>query len=224
MSYKASGIVRLPALVLTIGLATVASAATYQARTVPVMATCPMTNHIHAAAHRTHAVVTAQRAAEARERAALDVEIDALRPGSYLWRPERKRSGPVEIVVSIERQMAFVYRAGALIGATTVSTGRRGHPTPTGSFMILQKARRYFSNIYRGAPMPNMQRLTWDGIALHAGTIPGYPASHGCVRLPMEFSRLLFGATSISGTVHIVGDAPRSATAALEEVNAAALG
>ena len=150
---------------------------------------------------------------------ALEAEAEDLRPGQFLWRPERAESGEVEVVVSIERQMAYVYRAGTLIGVSTVSTGRRGHSTPTGSFTILQKNRRHFSNLYNNAPMPNMQRLTWGGIAMHAGALPGYPASHGCVRLPMEFSRLLFGVTSMGGGVHFIADTPRSAAGALSFAN-----
>lgn len=153
--------------------------------------------------------------AEIEEASALEAEAADLRPGQFLWRPERAESGEVEVVVSIERQMAYVYRAGTLIGVSTVSTGRRGHSTPTGSFTILQKNRRHFSNLYNNAPMPNMQRLTWGGIALHAGQLPGYPASHGCVRLPMEFSRLLFNTTSMGGRVHIIADTPPSAAGAL---------
>ena len=79
-----------------------------------------------------------------------------------------------------------------------------GHDTPTGTFTILQKRRTHFSNIYDNAPMPFMQRLTWDGIALHAGQIPGTPASHGCVRLPTAFARHLFGETSLGARVYIV--------------------
>ncbi|HEY0324491.1 MAG TPA: L,D-transpeptidase family protein [Allosphingosinicella sp.] len=153
--------------------------------------------------------------AEIEEANSLEAEADDLRPGQFIWRPERAESGEVEVVVSIERQMAYVYRAGTLIGVSTVSTGRRGHSTPTGSFTILQKNRRHFSNLYNNAPMPNMQRLTWGGIALHAGQLPGYPASHGCVRLPMEFSRLLFNTTSMGGRVHIIADTPPSAAGAL---------
>ena len=132
-----------------------------------------------------------------------------------MWKPERSTRGQVEIVVSLEQQKAYVYRADTLIAVTTVSTGKRGHRTPTGSFTILQKNRRHFSNLYNNAPMPNMQRLTWVGIALHAGALPGYPASHGCVRLPLEFSRLLFGVTSMGGRVHIVAGSPGSAEGAL---------
>jgi lipoprotein-anchoring transpeptidase ErfK/SrfK len=146
---------------------------------------------------------------------AMEREADDLRPGSFLWEPELSRSGPVEVVVSIPQQRAYVYRGGTLIGVSTVSTGRRGHETPTGSFSILQKRPRHFSNLYNNAPMPYMQRLTWDGIALHAGQIPGHPASHGCVRLPLAFAQHLFGATRIGAQVHILraSPAPREALA-----------
>lgn len=154
-------------------------------------------------------------AAARAEMAAIEAEAAALDPGEFLWRPERAATGPVEIVVSLAEQRAYVYRANTLIGVTTVSTGRRGNRTPTGSFTILQKNRRHFSNLYNNAPMPNMQRLTWDGIALHAGALPGYAASHGCVRLPTAFSRILFGVTSLGGRVHIVAHAPPSAHEAL---------
>jgi hypothetical protein len=132
----------------------------------------------------------------------------SLQPGAFVWQPERASTGAVEIVVSIPLQRAFVYRGGTLIGVTTVSTGRPGHDTPTGRFPILEKHRQHFSNLYNGAPMPFMQRLTMDGIALHAGEIPGRPSSHGCVRLPLAFARLLFAATAVGTTVHITELAP----------------
>ena len=132
----------------------------------------------------------------------------ALRPGEFVWEPERAASGAVEIVVSLPLQRAYIYRGGTLIGVTTVSTGKEGHETPTGSFEILQKRKRHFSNLYNNAPMPFMQRLTWDGIALHAGQIPDGPASHGCVRLPLDLARHLFGATALGASVHIVPYAP----------------
>ena len=157
----------------------------------------------------------AATAASAREELAIEAEVAALEPGRYVWRPQRSERGEVAVVVSIELQMAYVYRGGTLIAATTVSTGRRGHRTPTGSFPITEKRREHYSNLYNNAPMPFMQRLTNDGIALHAGALPGYPASHGCVRLPLEFSRLLFGVTSRGSVVHIVSDAPPSAHGAL---------
>lgn len=136
-----------------------------------------------------------------------------LEPGEFVWNPHLAPEGEVEIVVSIPLQRAYVYRGGTLIGLTTVSTGKPGHATPTGRFPILQKNKRHFSNLYNNAPMPFMQRLTWDGIALHAGAIPGKPASHGCVRLPLAFAGHLFGATRVGATVHITDKSPAAAEA-----------
>jgi lipoprotein-anchoring transpeptidase ErfK/SrfK len=143
-------------------------------------------------------------------KAAVSIEerVDTLKPGHWVWRPELAPAGPVEIVVSIPLQKAYVYRGGTLIGATTVSTGMPGYDTPTGRFSILQKREKHFSNLYDNAPMPFMQRLTWDGVALHAGAIPGEPASHGCVRLPKTFAAKLYAATELGATVMIVDDAP----------------
>jgi hypothetical protein len=129
-----------------------------------------------------------------------------LQPGEYAWTPALAPEGPVLVVVSLPDQHATVYRNGVRIGASTVSTGRPGHDTPVGVYTILQKRREHYSNLYDDAPMPFMQRLTWDGIALHAGHLPGYPASHGCIRLPVKFAELLFGATSMQTTV-VVSDA-----------------
>jgi hypothetical protein len=111
------------------------------------------------------------------------------------------------MVVSITEQKAYVYRNGILIGATTVSTGRPGHLTPTGVFTVLQKQKEHRSTIYDGAPMPYMERLTWGGIALHAGGLPGYPESHGCVHLPSEFAKELFAISPAGMTVVIAAAA-----------------
>ncbi len=135
---------------------------------------------------------------------AAEASYSTLDPGEFIWHPQAASRGNVEIVVSLPLQVAYVYRGGTLIGVTTVSTGKPGNETPTGSFEILQKKREHYSNLYDNAPMPFMQRLTWDGIALHAGAIPGHPASHGCVRLPKKFAEHLFGATSLGAVVHIV--------------------
>jgi len=145
----------------------------------------------------TTASITAQRRAPA---------APPLKPGQYEWHPERAATGPVVVIVSLPDQQAYVYRNGIRIGRTSVSSGRPGHATPTGVFTILQKDQDHRSNLYNGAPMPFMERLTWDGIALHAGNLPGYPASHGCVRLPLEFSKLLFGVTTFATTVVIADD------------------
>jgi len=135
----------------------------------------------------------------------IDTPIDQLKKGEFLWMAEAVTTGPVVMVVSITEQRAYVYRNGILIGATTVSTGRPGHPTPTGVFTVLQKQKEHRSTIYDGAPMPYMERLTWGGVALHAGGLPGYPESHGCIHLPSEFARRLFeispgGMTVVIGT------------------------
>jgi len=132
--------------------------------------------------------------------------IANLKPGQYLWAPKIAPSGPVLVIVTLSRQLAFVYRNGILIGVSTVSTGTKGHETPTGVFTVLQKKVTHYSNLYDSAPMPYMQRLTWDGIAMHAGNLPGYPASHGCIRLPKAFAKLLYGTTKLGMTV-VVTDA-----------------
>jgi len=104
--------------------------------------------------------------------------------------------GQLQIVISIPDQRMDVFDGVRRIASTRVSTGKRGHATPKGVFSVIQKNRRHFSNIYNNAPMPFMQRLTWSGIALHAGNVPRYPASHGCIRMPYGFAQKLFGLTS----------------------------
>jgi hypothetical protein len=129
----------------------------------------------------------------------------SLKPGQYWWHPEISPQGPLMILVSVPEQTMHVYRNGVLIGRSTVSTGSKGHSTPGGVFSILEKKQTHRSKTYNNAPMPYMQRLTWTGIAMHSGALPGYPASHGCIRLPYDFSQLLFKATEKGGTV-VVGD------------------
>ena len=137
----------------------------------------------------------------------IDTPINQLKKGEFLWMGEAVSTGPVAMVVSITEQRAYVYRNGILIGATTVSTGRPGHLTPTGVFTVLQKEKEHRSTIYDGAPMPYMERLTWGGVALHAGGLPGYPESHGCIHLPSEFARRLFEISPNGMTVVIGTDA-----------------
>lgn len=134
----------------------------------------------------------------------------ALKPGEYRWFPGASPSGPVVTVVSLDEQRVYVYRNGVAIGVSTISSGRRGHETPEGTFTILQKARFHKSDLYDDAPMPYMQRLTWDGVAIHAGSLPGYPASHGCIRLPAAFASKLFDVTRHGETI-IVASAKTSA-------------
>ncbi|WP_246020490.1 L,D-transpeptidase [Aliigemmobacter aestuarii] len=132
-------------------------------------------------------------------------EIHDLKPGEFTWHPERQPFGPVAVIVSLNEQRVHVYRNGVRIAVSTCSSGKPGHETPTGVFVVLQKDRDHRSSTYNNAPMPNTNRLTWDGIALHAGNLPGYPASHGCVRLPLKFSALLFEVTHL-GTPVIIAD------------------
>ena len=118
---------------------------------------------------------------------------------------EALRDG-VLIVVSLVSQRAFVFRKGAEWDSTAVSTGKQGKDTPVGSFTILQKKVLHRSTLYDDAPMPYMQRITWGGVALHAGRVPGYPASHGCIRLPKAFAQKLYGITNFSSTIVVVTD------------------
>lgn len=147
---------------------------------------------------------------------------ETLRPGDWVWAPEIAPSGPVLVYVDLSRQLATVYRNGVRIGVTTISSGKEGHETPTGVFTILQKDRNHHSSTYNNAPMPYQERLTWDGVALHAGGLPGYPESHGCVHLPMEFARLLFATTRMGGTVVMAGEAGKPVLAHAGEVFAGA--
>jgi hypothetical protein len=130
-----------------------------------------------------------------------------MKPGDYIWAPELAPAGPMLIIVSLKGQRAYVYRNGIPIGISTISTGRDGYETPTGVFSVLQKDIDHKSNLYDDAPMPFMQRLTWGGVALHAGYVPGRPASHGCIRLPMAFARLLYEVTGIGMTVIVTDSA-----------------
>ncbi len=160
-------------------------------------------------------LVAGSVAPAARAQAALAATPDAgaLKPGQFLWYPQIAPRGPVVLVVSLDEQRAYVYRNGIAIGVSTISSGKRGHETPPGVFTILQKNKDHRSNLYDDAPMPYMQRLTWDGIALHGGALPGYPASHGCVRLPQAFAEKLFAITQRGDSV-VVASA-RAAPASL---------
>jgi hypothetical protein len=134
-------------------------------------------------------------------------DVRQLKPGQFVWYPERAEAGPMVIVVSLPDQLVYVYRNGIRIGVSTCATGRPGHATPTGVFTILQKDATHHSSVYNNAPMPFTERLTWSGVALHAGNLPGYPDSHGCVHLPLEFSKLLFQVTQLGMPVIIADDA-----------------
>jgi lipoprotein-anchoring transpeptidase ErfK/SrfK len=113
----------------------------------------------------------------------------------------KKPTGPLIIAISIDRQSLKIYDANGFFAETPISTGMRGHPTPMGVFSIIQKHKLHRSNIYSGAPMPYMQRITWSGIAMHAGVLPGHPASHGCIRMPMNFAVKMWGWTKMGARV-----------------------
>ena len=131
-------------------------------------------------------------------------QAEALKPGEWVWAPRIAREGPVLVYVDLGRQRATVYRNGVRIGVSTISSGKEGHETPTGVFTILEKNKEHISRKYNDAPMPYQERLTWGGVALHAGGLPGYPESHGCVHLPAAFAKKLYSITDI-GTPVIIG-------------------
>lgn len=145
---------------------------------------------------------------------------DGLRPGQYRWHPETAPAeGALSIVVSLPLQRAWVFRGSILLGVSTISTGQPGWDTPVGRFTILQKRVEHRSSLYDDAPMPFMQRLTWDGIALHAGHVPAEPASHGCIRLPRAFAQRLYGLTALGTTVVVTDQAPGAPEEALALVS-----
>jgi L,D-transpeptidase catalytic domain len=105
--------------------------------------------------------------------------------------------GPLQIVVSIGSQKVTLFSNGVRVAQGPVSTGVPGRPTPTGVFSIIEKDRYHHSNLYSNAPMPYMQRITWSGVALHEGVLPGYPASHGCIRMSHDFAQKLWPITNL---------------------------
>jgi len=126
---------------------------------------------------------------------------DTLENGKFLW-----KDGATEVdrlLLRLTEQLIYAYDDDRLVAVSTVSTGRAGHETRAGNFRILAKYRRYFSKKYDNAPMPFMQQITSYGVALHAGQLPGHPASHGCIRLPYDFAAKLFDATKIGTPVQI---------------------
>ena len=129
-----------------------------------------------------------------------------LKPGEYVWNVGVAPDGPIVVLVSLGEQRAYVYRNGVQIGFTTISTGKGGYETPTGVFVVLQKDKDHRSKTYNNAPMPYTQRLTWSGVALHAGGLPGYPSSHGCIHLPSTFSEELFAVSPMGMTVVVVDE------------------
>jgi lipoprotein-anchoring transpeptidase ErfK/SrfK len=128
-----------------------------------------------------------------------------LKPGEYVWAEAAPDAGDARIVVDLLTQMTYVYRGEKLLGASSMSSARIGHVTPYGNWTILEKRPFYRSKKYDNAPMPFMQRIDDYGIAFHGGVNPGYPASHGCIRLPMKFAEKLYGVTRVGTKVVIEG-------------------
>ena len=148
-------------------------------------------------------MAAATAAEQARAEMADRFGVSRLPAGKYLWAEDAPQDGPVRIVVSLNDQRAYVYRADELVAVSSISTGVAGRDTPTGIFPILEKRPIYHSKKYDNAPMPFMQRIDDYGIALHAGHVTGAPASHGCVRLPAKFAAKLYQVTTIGSTVMI---------------------
>jgi lipoprotein-anchoring transpeptidase ErfK/SrfK len=158
----------------------------------------------------TFAILASANPAEAASSAAIaampiEQAATELSPNRFVWK-DNGSSEPVSVVVSLMEQRAFVYRGSVMIAATTISSGKDGKDTPVGTYPILQKNAVHKSSLYDDASMPFMQRLTWDGIAIHAGRNPGFPASHGCIRVPLGFAKQLFGVTTLGTTVTVTDD------------------
>jgi hypothetical protein len=126
-----------------------------------------------------------------------------LKPGQYVWRDVPESAGPERVVISLSDQTAYLYRGDSLMAAAAISTGRDDKPSPTGIFSVLEKKPFYRSKKYDNAPMPWMERIDQYGIALHGGYNPGYPASHGCIRLPLAFAKKLYSVTDVGTPVYI---------------------
>ena len=128
-----------------------------------------------------------------------------LKTGEFLWASAIPTEGNTRIVIDRLIQLAYVYRDDKLVGAASVSTARTGRITPLGFWSVLEKRPMYRSKKYDNAPMPWMQRIDEYGIAFHGGANPGYPASHGCIRMPMKFAEKLYTLTKVGSKVVIEG-------------------
>jgi lipoprotein-anchoring transpeptidase ErfK/SrfK len=128
-----------------------------------------------------------------------------LKPGQFRWVADMPQDGATKVVIDRLTQLFYVYRGDRLVGVASVSTGTKGRETPLGFWKVLTKKKLGYSRKYDNAPMPYMQMYDAKGIAFHAGPNPGYPASHGCVRLPKPFAERLFGLTKIGTEVVIEG-------------------
>jgi hypothetical protein len=173
-------------------------------------AACAFVLPLAAIAPQAWALETPQAKSEATE-VATRASFDAFetfgfkhpKPGQYLWRDVPESAGPERVVISLSGQITYLYRGDTLMAIAATSTGVEGRNTPTGIFSVLDKKPFYRSKKYDNAPMPWMQRIDQYGIALHGGYNPGYPASHGCIRLPVAFAKKLYAVTGIGTPVYI---------------------
>ena len=179
-------------LIASLGSLALAGCAAYPAPRVPVAAVTPV-------------VIDNPLTVAAQRQAIATFGAKQLKPGEFAWLPPAAmpKTGAMSVLISMRGQMGYVFRGGQLIAVTTVSTGVPLHPTDPGRWTILDKKKFHRSNKYSNAPMPNMQRLDKWGRALHGGVVPGYPASHGCIRLPPLLASKLFALTKVGDVVDI---------------------
>jgi lipoprotein-anchoring transpeptidase ErfK/SrfK len=128
-----------------------------------------------------------------------------MRPGEFKWSANVPQTGETKVVIDTLTQLFYVYRDDKLVGVATISSGKKGRATPLGFWAVMNKKVKGYSRKYDNAPMPYMQMYDPKGIAFHAGPNPGYPASHGCVRLPLKFAERLYSLTQVGTKVIIEG-------------------
>ena len=128
-----------------------------------------------------------------------------MKPGEFKWAADVPKTGETKVVIDLMTQLMYVYRGDKLAGVSTISSGKKGKETQLGFWAVRHKKVKGFSRKYDNAPMPFMQMYDEKGLAFHAGKLPGYPASHGCVRLPLKFAQQLYGMTKIGTKVIIEG-------------------
>ena len=128
-----------------------------------------------------------------------------MKPGEFKWAAEVPKEGETRVVIDLLQQLFYVYRGEKLAGVATISSGKKGKETPLGFWKVFRKQVKGYSRKYDNAPMPFMQMYDEKGIAFHAGKNPGYPASHGCVRLPLKFAERLYGMTKVGTEVIVEG-------------------
>ena len=144
-------------------------------------------------------------APKAHEAAVAEFGALALRPGDFRWTASVPATGEAKVVIDLVAQLMYVYRGEQLVGVSTISSGKKGTETQLGFWSVMRRQVKGFSRKYDNAPMPFMQMYDHKGLAFHAGPLPGYPASHGCVRLPLKFAERLFGLTTMGTKVIIEG-------------------